>query len=473
MSRTAAIDYAAQFFDDGTFLQLLSEAVARPTQSQIADCMPELYSYLSDFIGPYLQTLGFTFEIHDNPIEGYSPFMIAQRIESSELPTVLCYGHGDVVSGRPEQWREGLSPWKIVTVGERWYGRGTADNKAQHLINLAAFSQVIRSREGKVGFNFKLLLEMGEENGSPGLQEFCKARASELHADVFIASDGPRMNAKSPTLFLGSRGVFNFKLSVDYGKGAHHSGNWGGLLKNPGIVLANALACLVDKDGVVKAPGLMPEAVPEQVRKSVVDLDLGGQPGDPAIDLEWGQPGLTSGEKVYGWNTLDVLAFKTGNPEFPVHAIPASAVAHCHMRYVVGTDPTTFVACVEDHLRTHGFSDVKVEEDASHAMKATRLDPNNPWVGWAMSSLHDTTGKPATLLPNLGGSIPNDAFSEVLGLPTVWVPHSYPACSQHAPNEHVLAPIMRESLQIMAGLFWDMGAHGIRLRQEAAAYTQI
>ena len=62
------------------------------------------------------------------------------------------------------------------------------------------------------------------------------------------------------------------------------------------------------------------------------------------------------------------------------------------------------------------------------------------------------------LLPNLGGSLPNDIFTEVLGLPTVWVPHSYAGCSQHAPNEHVLAPVMREALGLMAGLWWDIGS---------------
>ena len=48
-------------------------------------------------------------------------------------------------------------------------------------------------------------------------------------------------------------------------------------------------------------------------------------------------------------------------------------------------------------------------------------------------------------------------FTDILGLPTVWVPHSYAACSQHAPNEHVLAPLLREGLQMMTGLFWDLG----------------
>jgi hypothetical protein len=58
------------------------------------------------------------------------------------------------------------------------------------------------------------------------------------------------------------------------------------------------------------------------------------------------------------------------------------------------------------------------------------------------------------------GLVPNDAFSKVLGLPTVWVPHSYPACSQHAPNEHMLGSVAREGLQIMAGPFWDLGEPG-------------
>jgi hypothetical protein len=37
------------------------------------------------------------------------------------------------------------------------------------------------------------------------------------------------------------------------------------------------------------------------------------------------------------------------------------------------------------------------------------------------------------------------------------VPHSYPACAQHAPDEHLLAPVAREGLRIMAGLYWDLG----------------
>jgi hypothetical protein len=62
------------------------------------------------------------------------------------------------------------------------------------------------------------------------------------------------------------------------------------------------------------------------------------------------------------------------------------------------------------------------------------------------------------MLPNLGASLPNDVFTDIIGMPTVWVPHSYPACSQHAPNEHLLASIARDGLRLMTGLFWDIGA---------------
>jgi len=71
--------------------------------------------------------------------------------------------------------------------------------------------------------------------------------------------------------------------------------------------------------------------------------------------------------------------------------------------------------------------------------------------------LQRSRGRPPVLLPNLGGSLPNDVFADILGLPTVWIPHSYAACQQHAPDEHLLAPVAREALQLMTGLFWDLG----------------
>jgi hypothetical protein len=90
-------------------------------------------------------------------------------------------------------------------------------------------------------------------------------------------------------------------------------------------------------------------------------------------------------------------------------------------------------------------------------MEATRLDPDDPWVSWGLASMQASSGVTPALLPNLGGTLPNDVFACLLQLPTLWIPHSYPACAQHAANEHLLGSVARESLQIMAGIFWDLG----------------
>jgi acetylornithine deacetylase/succinyl-diaminopimelate desuccinylase-like protein len=456
ISRAAIVDAALAWFDAGHFRDELARRVACRTESQRADARDDLVDYLEQAIGPALDAMGFTRCLLDNPAG--APFLFAERHERDDVPTMLTYGHGDVVLGYDAQWREGLSPWRVTVEGDRWYGRGTADNKGQHSVNLAALARVLEAR-GRLGFNVKLLIEMGEETGSPGLRAVCERERARLAADVFIASDGPRLAARRPTLFLGSRGAFNFDLAVDLREGAHHSGNWGGLLANPGTILANAIASLVDGRGRILVDGLRPAAVPEAVRDALADIEP-GEPGGPAIDAGWGEPGLTPAERVFAWNTLEVLAFRTGNPEHPVNAIPPRASAHLQVRFVAGCDHETFVPAIRAHLDARGFSAVRCTPARAETMRATRLSPDSPWVRRVAASVARTTGAPPAILPNLGGSLPNDCFAEVLGLPTVWIPHSYPGCAQHAPNEHLLASVAREGLAIMTGLFVDLGDAG-------------
>ena len=421
--RAHAIAAAQRHFDDGEFVRDLARRVAIRTESQNPDSGPALHAYLANEMAPSLGALGFTSQVHPNPEPPYGPLLVAQRIESADLPTVLMYGHGDVIRGQDASWTQGAGPWTLAADGERLYGRGTADNKGQHSINIAALAQVLAARQASgrgLGFNVKWLIETGEETGSPGLAAFCSAQRDALAADALIASDGPRMRRDRPTLFLGSRGVANFDLSLTCRAGGHHSGNWGGLLRNPGVVLANAIACLVDGRGRILVDALRPPPIPANVRAALHGLVFGGDPGDPEVDPHWGEPGLTPAERVIAWNTLEVLAYRTGNPDFPVNAIPPAAKATMHMRFVVGTDVTHFREHVQAHLAARGFGDIEVGEPT--VMHATRLDPDNAWVRFAQSSIERTTGETPVLLPNLGGSLPNDVFADILGLPTVWVP---------------------------------------------------
>ena len=461
MSRKQALEMAAAYFDDGRFEAALAQRVAVRTESQEQAGMPQLQAYLHTSLIPELESMGFACRVIANPLPGQSPFLLAERIEADAAFSLLSYGHGDVVRGHEKQWRPGLDPWKLVVEGDHWYGRGTADNKGQHTINFAALGQVIAARQGRLGYNVKLLFEMGEETGSPGLAEVCRLYRDQLQADLFIASDGPRVSAARPTMFLGSRGGVNFDLRLQLRKGGYHSGNWGGLLRNPGIRLAHAIASMVDERGRILVPSLLPASLPANVREALRTIPVGGGEDDPGLDPDWGEPGLSPAERVIGWNALEVLAFRTGNPDAPVNAIPGSAHAHCQIRYVVGSDSANFLRHIRAHLDAHGYSDVEVVQNGPQ-MEATRLDPDNPWVRWGLASMQESSGKTPALLPNLGGTLPNDVFACLLQLPTLWIPHSYPACAQHAANEHMLGSVARESLQIMAGVFWDLGERDAR-----------
>lgn len=467
--RDSAIARAQRYFDGGGFLEDLARRVAIPTASQEADSGPALAAYLHDEIAPRLERLGWRCTIHANPQPPFGPLLIGRRVEDPALPTVLTYGHGDVIRAQAESWREGLAPWRVVCEGERIYGRGTADNKGQHTINLAALECVLAER-GRLGFNSTILIETGEETGSPGLARFCADHREELAADVLIASDGPRLTPSQPTIFGGTRGAMNFELRVELREGGHHSGNWGGLLANPGIVLAHAIASIADARGQIRVPEWRPSTLTESVRRALASCVVDGGEHGPKVDPDWGEASLTPAERVFGWNSFEVLAFRTGNPERPVNAIPPSALAWCQLRFVVGTDPADILPALRRHLDREGFRNVEVVPSrGTTVMSATRLDPDDPWARWAVASLERTAGRPPVLLPNLGGSLPNEVFTDILGMPTVWVPHSYASCSQHAPNEHLLAPIAREGLALMTGLFWDLGEDGAPARRASPA----
>lgn len=454
-TRASALARIADYADNGAFIGDLSRMVAFGTESQDETKRAELSRYLAQETAPYLENMGFSARILENPVDPGIPFLFAQRIENPAFETILVYGHGDVIRAQTGQWREGLAPFRLTVEGDRAYGRGAADNKGQHLINFAALKTVIETR-GALGFNCKVIVEMGEECGSPGLDALFTAHKDLFRADVLIASDGPRLHPERPTLFMGSRGAVNFDLNVTFREGAHHSGNWGGLLKDPAIVLAHAIASIVDRRGQIRVPEWRPDSLTPVVRAALKDCPVGGFEG-PAVDPDWGEEALTPSERVFGWNCFAVLAQKSGVPDAPVNAISGSANAHCQLRYVVGTDPDDILPALRRHLDREGFEEVEIVPSERGLFHATRLDPDHPWVARVAASVAASTGKKPALLPNLAGSLPNECFSETLGLPTVWLPHSYPGCSQHAPNEHLLLSTSREALIMMTALFWDMG----------------
>jgi acetylornithine deacetylase/succinyl-diaminopimelate desuccinylase-like protein len=298
---------------------------------------------------------------------------------------------------------------------------------------------------------------MGEEVGSAGLRELCVAQKHDLlRADLLIASDGPRAAPDRPTLFLGARGSHPIELVVDLREGSHHSGNWGGLLANPGIILAHALACITDARGTIRVPEWRPP-LPAVVRRVLAGVEVEGGGNGPTIDRDWGEAELTPAERVFAWNSFEVLAFVTGTPERPVNAIPGQARAHCQLRYVVGTDVDDIIPALRRHLDRHDFTQVEVRRGGGGFFPASRLDPEDPWVGFTArrSSAPPAARRPffpisvdrcpTTASPTCSACAPSGSRTPT---PDVRSTHLTSTCSP---------PIAREGLGAMAGLFWDLG----------------
>jgi acetylornithine deacetylase/succinyl-diaminopimelate desuccinylase-like protein len=454
--RDTATTLAGEYVRSGAYLADMAPRIAVRSESPREDCAADTLGYLTGQMRPLLDAMGFTCDILPNPRLARLPVLYAERIEDPARPTVLIYGHGDVLWGMAGEWKDDRDPWTVTQADGRIYGRGMADNKGQHSINLAALRIVLQQR-GKLGFNVKVLLETGEEMGSAGLADLARANKERFKADCLVASDGPRVGPHTPTVFLGGRGSLNFNLVAHPRDGAHHSGNWGGLLSNPAIRLAHALSTITDATGRILIAEWLPGEMPPAVRSALRKIRLERNPGDPEIDDAWGEPGLTGPEQVYGWCNFEVLAMICGRPEAPVNAVPSYARATGHLRYVPGVNVDRILPALREHLDAHGFADIEISKLREESFRATRADPENPWVQFALRSIERTLGREPALQPNFGGSLPNEVFSDILGMPTIWIPHSYPACAQHAPNEHMLVSVAEEGMRMMAGLFWDLG----------------
>ena len=457
-TREGAIAVAQGLYDDGVYLAHLRSLVAVPTESQMPDRLPDLHHYCAKVLPGVMEGMGFDIHLLENPNPGRGPVMLATRIEDPSLPTVLVYGHGDVVRGLGGKWTDGRDPWAVTQVGDLWYGRGTVDNKGQHLIAIEALRAVIAER-GSLGFNAKVFVETGEEVGSPGLRALMQRDRDLLAADVFIGLDGPRQTTFMPEIKLGARGGVAFDLVVRLRDHAHHSGHWGGVLADPGFILAHALASIVSPQGRIRVKGWLPAKVPDSVLQATRAIVFEDIPGLPEADADWGEPGLTKAEKIFAWTSVIMLAQITGHPDAPTNAVQGEARARLQVRHTVDVPGEAIIPALRAHLDEAGFAHVEVIPVMERDMfGASRTDPADPWVGMVAGSMARTANRAPNVIPNSSGSNPSNIFAEELGVPVIWVPNSYAGCNQHGLDEHALAPLLREGLGLMAGIWWDIGA---------------
>src|SRR5262245_52737671 len=120
--RAAAVARAREYLHSGAFLAELGRRVGYKTESQNPGREDALRAYLVEDLQPAFAALDFSTRLIESP-SSRGPYLLADYREDASLPTLLTYGHGDVVDGMEGEWRDNLDPWKTTTRGERVYGR--------------------------------------------------------------------------------------------------------------------------------------------------------------------------------------------------------------------------------------------------------------------------------------------------------------------------------------------------------------
>ncbi|GAB3716917.1 M20/M25/M40 family metallo-hydrolase [Amycolatopsis oliviviridis] len=347
-------------------------------------------------------------------------------------PHVLIYGHYDVQPPGPlDLW---TTPPFVPSVRDgRMYGRGTGDNKGQHLAQLLGL-RALRDLTGGFPCRVTVLLDGEEEIGSPNL---ARAVRQVGRPDLVIWSDGPVHDSGRACVVLGMRGILTFELRTRGANRPLHSGNWGGVAPNPAWALVQLLATMRSADGIVTVPGFADDVAPlsEGQRAALADLPVDVAGTLEAIGAAGMEPPADLGfHERLAVPTLTVNSLSCADSGDHRTVIPDVAIARCEARLVSGQTPDQVAEAIRRHIAKFA-PDVEFVPDA--AMSPSSTLPETPYTTTILRAVEDGLGQRPLLVPSMGGSLPIAALSDVLSCPCYGVPLANVDEANHAPDENL------------------------------------
>jgi acetylornithine deacetylase/succinyl-diaminopimelate desuccinylase-like protein len=385
------------------------------------------------------------------------PMVYAESLKAPGKPTVLFYGHYDVQPPDPlELW---LSPPFEPEIREgRIYGRGVADNKAQHFSHIAAIRAWLTAT-GSLPVNVKVLLEGEEEVGSPHLDEAVDRYRDLLTADLVYTSDGPVTDDQYPEISFGVRGLLYIELRATGPNRDLHSGHWGGVAPNPIWTLVRALNTMLDAHNRVLINGFydnVSEPTPgARAAMEALPFDIGEAIGRIGLTEMTPPADLPYADRIMAQPTLNIAGF-TGGYGGPGSKtiIPSTATVKIDMRLVPDQHPDEIWEKVSIHIAEHAPEVEVVRLDGGMIPSYTPVE--HPLADVVRDAIETGFGKRPIDIPLVGGSLPDAVWTKTLGLPSFLVSYGDPAQANHSPNEsYAVARIwqgIHTSAALLAGL---------------------
>ncbi|MCL2692691.1 MAG: dipeptidase [Rikenellaceae bacterium] len=366
-----------------------------------------------------------------------NPVVYAEKIIDPAKPTILVYGHYDVMPAEPlELWDN--EPFEPVIKDGRIYARGANDDKGQLYMHAKAFEAMVAT--GTLPCNVKFMLEGEEEVGSPSLYKWCEDHKELVKADIILVSDTSMIAWDVPSITLGLRGLTYVQVEVTGPNRDLHSGLFGGAVANPANVLARMIDELVDADGRITIPGFYDNVrvltPTEREEFNKAPFDLAAYEKSLGVDEVTGEKGYTTMERTGVRPALDVNGIWSGyTGEGSKTIIPSVANAKISMRLVPDQDFVKIGELFKAHFEKIAPKSVKVKVDVLHGGQPYVTPTDIPAYRAASQAIEDTFGKKPLPFYS-GGSIPIiSGFERILGMKSILLGFGLDSDAIHSPNE--------------------------------------
>src|SRR6476661_2855813 len=456
---TAAVDYARQ--NQQRFLSELKELLRIPSVSTLPDHNQDVRR-AADFVAAEMKGIGLENVEVISVRPGGHPLVYGDWLHASGKPTVLCYGHYDVQPPDPlDEWKS--PPFDPTERNQNIYARGAVDDKGQMYMHLKAVESLMKTGEGKLPLNVRLVIEGEEEVGGESIAKFVREQPQRLKADFALVSDTEMFAAETPSLCVGLRGMCYTEVEATGAMVDLHSGVYGGAAPNPLEALSRILAKLKDENGKVLIPGFYdrveaPSAdelkawgsLPfdeEHYRQTEVGSKvLTGEPGYSVLYRTWARPTL----EVHGMPGGFVAAgAKT--------VIPARASAKISMRLVPDQRPEEIWKLFNEYVKKLTPKGIDLNIKVYSKGPACVVSTDNRYIKAATEAMHDVFKKDTVFIRS-GGSIPIVTdFQDVMKLPSVMMGFGLPDDNLHAPNEKFHIPNFHRGIETICRFFEKLG----------------
>ncbi|MBR5352838.1 MAG: dipeptidase [Bacteroidales bacterium] len=367
-----------------------------------------------------------------------NPVVYGEKTIDPAKPTVLVYGHYDVMPVAPlELWK--TKPFEPVVKDGKIWARGADDDKGQSFMQAKAFEFMVKTNQ--LPCNVKFMLEGEEEIGSPSLYGFCEEHKELLKADVILVCDTSMIAPDVPSITSGLRGLCYWEVEVTGANHDLHSGIYGGAVANPINILCKMIAGLHDENNHITIPGFYDDVlvISDEERALMAKAPFNEEEYKRDLDIKavHGEKGYSTKERTGIRPCLDICGIWGGHTgEGSKTVLPSKAYAKISTRLVANQDFNKISKLFQEYFESIAPDCVRVKVTPCHG-GAAYVSPLEMKAYQAAEKAMETTYGKRPIPTRSGGSIPIVAgFEKILGTKSILMGFGLGSDDIHAPNEN-------------------------------------